>query len=96
MATGTASIGVRDLRADLATTIRRAESGQRIVVRVGGRPAAVIGPVENAGADVSVEALVAAGLLVPSRRHDEYRDAAPPVPVWSGVRLDRALREVRG
>lgn len=88
-------IGTRELRADLATMVRRAAAGQRIVVTVGGRTSAVLGPAEACGSDISVEALVAAGLLLPPRRRDPYRPA-PPIPVWSGVRLDRALREVRG
>ncbi len=88
-------IGTRELRAELATMVRRAASGQRIVVTVGNTAAAVLGPVEDAGTDVSTDGLVAAGLLLPPRRTDPYRPSAP-VPVWSGVRLDRALREVRG
>jgi len=75
--------------------VKRASAGQRILVTVGGRTAAVLGPVEDTGTDVSIDALVAAGLLVPPRRTDAFRPK-PPVPVWSGVRLDRALREVRG
>ena len=89
------AIGVREVRRDLATLVRRAGSGQRIVVSVGGRPTATIGPVESTATDISIDALVAAGLLVPPRRTDERR-AAPPVPVWSGVRLDRVFRELRG
>jgi prevent-host-death family protein len=88
-------IGTRELRADLATMIRRAAAGQRIVVTVGGRSSAVLGPVEDSGGVTSLDALVSAGLLLPPRRADSFRPVAP-VPVWSGVRLDRALREVRG
>ena len=75
--------------------VRRAATGQRITVNVGGHPTAIIGPVENSGLDTTAASLVAAGLLIPPRRIDEAREAAP-VPVWSGARLDRALREVRG
>ena len=93
----TERIGTRELRADLAAHLRRAGAGQRVVVTSGGRPLAALGPVEAdpAGRDVTLDALVAAGLLVPPRRPTEAarRD---PVPVWSGIRLDRVLREVRG
>ena len=88
-------IGTRELRAELATMVRRAAAGQRIVVTVGNKSAAVLGPVEDTGTDVSTDALVAAGLLLPPRRSDAYRPATP-VAVWSGVRLDQAFREVRG
>lgn len=89
-------IGTRELRADLAAHLRRAAAGHRLVVTVGGRATAALGPVDTPiGDDATLDALVAAGLLVPPRRRDVGRLGAP-VPIWSGVRLDRALREVRG
>jgi hypothetical protein len=39
--------------------------------------------------------LIAAGAVLAPRRTGTHRPTAP-VPVWSGVRLDRALKEVRG
>jgi len=88
-------IGTRELRSDLATHVRRAAAGHRVVISIGGRAAAVLGPIEDTGPDVGADALIAAGLLIPPRRPGAYRDV-PPIPVWSGVRLDKALREVRG
>ena len=44
----------------------------------------------NARAD-----LIAAGAVVAPRRTDAARLGAP-VAIWSGVRLDRALKELRG
>jgi prevent-host-death family protein len=90
----TARIGARELRRDLAAQLRRAAGGERLVVTVGGRPAALLGPVEGGGG-VTLDALVAAGALVPPRRHGPPR-LDDPIAVWSGVRLDRAFREVRG
>jgi prevent-host-death family protein len=88
-------IGARELRQDLAAQLRRAASGQRLVVTVGGRPTAMLGPIEDGPAGGTIDALVAAGALVPPRRHDLPR-LAVPIAVWSGVRLDRAFAEVRG
>jgi prevent-host-death family protein len=88
-------IGTRELRGELATHLRRAASGQRLVVTAGGRPMAVLGPVVDASGEVTIDALVAAGALVPPRRSDSARLGAP-VAVWSGIRLDRAFGEVRG
>ena len=88
-------VAVRQLRADLAAHVRRAAAGQRVVISVGGRAAAQLGPLEDRAGSVSMEALVAAGLVLPPRRTDAAGTRAP-VPVWSGTRLDRALREVRG
>src|SRR5688572_205580 len=95
MDAGRTTIGIRELRRELATMVRRAATGQRVTVSVDGRPTAMLGPVENSGDHTSTASLVAAGLLLPPRRDDEARDTAP-IPVWAGVRLDRALREVRG
>jgi prevent-host-death family protein len=88
-------IAMRELRADLATQLRRAGGGHRLVVTVGGRPTAILGPVEDSTVDVTIDALVAAGAVVSPRRHDTARPGAA-IAVWSGVRLDHAFREVRG
>ena len=89
-------IGTRELRADLAAHLRRAAAGQRVVITTGGRALAALGPVDvPLGTDASLDALVASGLLIPPRRSGAAA-SSPAVPIWSGVRLDRALREVRG
>ncbi len=88
-------IGIRDLRADLAAAVRRAGSGQRVVISVDGRAIAQLGPIEAEQGQTVLADLVASGAVVAPRRTDESRLAAP-VPVWSGVRLDRALKELRG
>jgi len=76
--------------------VRRAAAGQRTIVTIAGRSVAVLGPVQGSGPELGLDALVAAGLLQPPRRSGPAPATADPVPVWSGVRLDRALREVRG
>jgi len=89
------SIGVRELRATVATVVRRAGAGERLVVTVDGRPVAQLGPIVAVEGQVTLDDLVARGLVVPPRRHD----GLPPtdaVPVWSGARIDRLLREIRG
>ena len=88
-------MNVRTLRAELASALRRAEAGERIVVTVGGRPVAQLGPVEPPAAGPTVDDLVARGLLVRARR-DDRPPPALTVPLWAGARLDRLLREVRG
>jgi antitoxin (DNA-binding transcriptional repressor) of toxin-antitoxin stability system len=88
-------VGIRELRADLAAQVRRAGAGQRIVVSVDGRTIAQLGPVEPEQGQSVLADLLASGAVVAPRRTDPFRLAAP-VPVWSGVRLDRALKELRG
>lgn len=78
-------VGVRELRADLAAIVRRAGGGQAVLVSVGGRPVARLAPLDET-IDPSI---------IPPRRTDPPR-LGPPIAVWSGVRLDRALKELRG
>ena len=88
-------IGIRDLRTDLAAAVRRAATGQRVVISVGGRAVAQLGPIEPEQGQTVLADLVAAGAVIAPRRCDAAR-LSRPVPVWSGVRLDRALKELRG
>jgi antitoxin (DNA-binding transcriptional repressor) of toxin-antitoxin stability system len=95
------SVGIRELRADLAAHVRRAAAGATTVVSVGGRPSAVLGPLRATGDDAAPAAgadlaqLVAAGALIAPRRADG-RAAAGAVTVWRNVRFDLLLREIRG
>jgi len=89
-------MNTRTLRTQLAQALRRAEAGERIVVTVGGRPVAQLGPVEaDAAGRPTIEDLVARGLLVPARR-DDRPEPTLTVPLWAGTRIDRLLREIRG
>ncbi len=85
--------GVRELRSSLADAVARAASGERTVVTAHGRPVAQLAPLDEAAPDI--DRLITAGSLIPPRRTSPWR-APDPVPIWSGVRIDRALRELRG
>jgi antitoxin (DNA-binding transcriptional repressor) of toxin-antitoxin stability system len=88
-------LGIRELRSRLASLVRRAGAGERILITIGGRAVAQLGPVEPARAEVTIDDLAARGLLEPARRNDRP-DPDVRVDAWTGGRLDRALREVRG
>ena len=47
-------------------------------------------------AQVTIDDLAARGLLEPARRGDRPEDPGTRIDTWTGGRLDRALREVRG
>jgi prevent-host-death family protein len=90
-------MGVRELRATLATAVQRAGSGHEVVVTVGGRPVARLGPLVGppvTTAEPSLDDLAYQGLIDRARRRD-----APPegivVDAPVGTRLDRLLGEVR-
>ena len=88
--------GIRQLRGQLTALVRRAGAGERIVITIGGRAVAQLGPVEPTRAQVSIEDLAARGLLEPARRGDRPSEPDVRIDAWTGGRLDRALREVRG
>jgi prevent-host-death family protein len=87
------TLSIRSLRAELAAAVRRAEAGDRVVVTVGGRPTAQLAPLDDRAPDL--DRLVATGAVLPPRRSGPWRPPAP-VMVWAGVRIDRALAELRG
>lgn len=88
-------IGIRELRSDLAAAVRRAGSGHRVVISVDGRAVAQLGPIEAEQGQTVLADLVAARAVVAPRRTDAFRPGTP-IAIWSGVRLDRALKELRG
>jgi antitoxin (DNA-binding transcriptional repressor) of toxin-antitoxin stability system len=89
-----ASIGMRELRSALATYIRRAQMGERVVVTVDGAPVAQISAVGADFAGVTMADLVARGAVTSPRRRDDWVSGEPLV-LYSGARIDRALSQVR-
>lgn len=83
------------MRAHAAALVRRAGAGQRVVITIGGRPIAQLGPLESSPGEVTIEDLAARGLLVAARRSDRPLPSER-IDLRTGTRLDRVLREVRG
>ena len=87
-------VGIRVLRNNVAAVVRRASRGERVVVTVDGVPVAQLGPLD-AAPGVTMDDLVAAGLVSPPGRRDR-----PPVPEVEDapvdVRPDGVLDELRG
>ncbi len=88
-------IGVRELRNNVSAVLRRAETGERVVVTVDGHPVAQLGPITPDTAGVTLWDLAAAGLVEPPRRHDRPADPAP-LPVPADLDADRLLEATRG
>lgn len=93
---GITRLGTRELRANLATALRRAAAGERMVVTDAGRPIAQLGPVD-APAGTTIEELVARGLVVAPRRRarDAATAIASPIDLYSGLRPDQIVRDLR-
>ncbi|HET6663962.1 MAG TPA: type II toxin-antitoxin system prevent-host-death family antitoxin [Acidimicrobiales bacterium] len=87
-------VGIRELRNNVAAVVRRASRGERVVVTVDGVPVAQLGPLD-AAPGVTMDDLVAAGLVGPPGRRDR-----PPLPEVEDapvdVRPDGVLDELRG
>ena len=84
---------MRELRNNVAAVLRRAAAGERLVVTVDGRPVAALGPLAP-DSGVTMDDLVAAGLLDPPRRPRPTAPARVDVPV--DVRVARVLEDIRG
>ncbi len=61
-----ATVGIRELRNQVAAVVRRAHDGERIIVTVDGVPTAQLGPISPAGQPTLAD-LIAAGLLMAPR-----------------------------
>ena len=87
-------IGVRELRKELSTVMRRAEAGNRIIVTVDGHPIAQLGPLTPLG-EPCLDDLVATGQVQMPK--DSIKPSVP-LPAISPVDLsvERILQELRG
>lgn len=88
------TVGVRELRNQVAALVRRAGAGDRVVITVDGRPVAQLSPLDPVGAP-ELDDLVAAGLLVPPGRRDKP-EAPDPAVLPVDVRAESIMSEVRG
>jgi len=91
---GRTTIGVRELRNDVAAVLRRAAAGERIVVTVDGVPTAQLGPLDPAG-EPTLDDLVCTGLVDPPRRPGPITEPSPIDPPVD-IRLDDVLGDLRG
>jgi prevent-host-death family protein len=84
-------IPVRQLRNEASQVVRRARSGERLVITVDGVPAAEIGPVSAAGRSTTIAELVVAGAVVAPRVR-----TAPPKPAPLRAPAGRSSLDVLG
>lgn len=89
-----AHIGIRDLRSALSTYIKRAHSGERIIITIDGTPAAQLSGLGADTTGITMADLVARGAVLPPRRRGDWVPGEPLV-LYTGARIDRALTQVR-
>ena len=87
-------IGIRELRNQVAAVVRRAGSGERLIVTVDGAPVAQLGPITPDHRGVTLWDLAGAGLAEPPRRTDRP-EAPAPLPGAADLRVDRLMDQVR-
>jgi len=85
---------MRDLRAHLAAILRRAGAGEQIVVTVDGRPVAQVGPIDPDRVGTSLSDLVSRHLVISPRRRGDFV-LPTPATLYSGMRVERAVSEIR-
>lgn len=89
-----AHVGIRELRAALATYIRRAQAGERVVITADGAPVAELSSVGADFSGVTMTDLIARGAVLAPRRRGDFLPG-DPILLTSGSRVDRALGQVR-
>jgi len=89
------SIGVRELRNNVAAVLRRAAAGERITITVDGTPVAQLGPLEPEGSP-TLDDLVATGLVEPPSKPQAAVPELVPLDLPVDVRVDDVLDELRG
>lgn len=89
------SIGVRELRNNVAAVLRRAAAGERITVTVDGHPVAQVGPLDPLGRP-TLDDLVATGLVVAPARPGVAPPEPAPIDLPVDVRVDDVLDDLRG
>jgi len=89
-----AFIGMREFRSGLATYIRRAQHGERVVITVDGAPVAQLSQMTGDMGQVTMADLIARGAVAPPRRRGDWISDDPLI-LSSGARVDRALNQVR-
>ena len=70
-------IGIRELRNETSKVVRRAKSGERIIVTIDGVPAAQLGPIDADPRERTITELLAMGALLPPRSTAPPRPASP-------------------
>ncbi len=94
--TSRSTVGARQLRANQASLLRRAQGGERIVITVGGRAVAELGPISPEGAlQPTLPALAAAALVVPPRLTNPTTPPLQTEPT-ADPGIDRLVRTIRG
>jgi len=82
-------IGIRELRQDLSRHVRKAGSGQSVIVTIDGEPRARLVPFIEDTVELTMDELIATGQVIPARRRGEKPPPPPPM-----VKANRPSKEI--
>ena len=85
---------MREFRSALATYVRRAQMGERVVITVDGAPVAQLSNMGSDYSGITIADLVARGVVKAPRRTGDWVQSDPLI-LYSGARIDKALSQVR-
>lgn len=88
-------VGIRELRANLASIVRLAGNGTDVIVTIDGLPVAQIGPLRPPERPSPIDELISRGQLIGPTRAPRTAPAGT-VGLSAGERIGRLVREVRG
>lgn len=71
------TVTVRQLRNDVSRILKRANSGERLIVTSNGVAVAEIGPLQEQRSRPTLEELIASGRVIPPRTRAKPRPASP-------------------
>ncbi len=89
-----ATVGIREFRSGVATFMRRAHMGERVVITIDGSPVAQLSSMGSDNCGITMADLIARGVVLPPRRRGDFIPVGP-LTLYSGARIDRALSQVR-
>jgi prevent-host-death family protein len=87
-------IAVRELRNQASQVVRRARSGERLIITVDGVPAAELGPVSRTERETTIQELLASGAVIAPRVRTAVTPAMP-VRAPGGNSTAEVLRQLR-
>jgi prevent-host-death family protein len=87
-------IAVRELRNQASQVVRRARSGERLIITVDGVPAAQLGPISTSERETTIQELLASGAVIAPRVRTNPPPAMP-IRARAGYSSAEVLRRLR-